>query len=50
MAVLTSLVVTSVGIMAGAFAWGWRNGTLRETVQERYDREFERIARHLGAS
>jgi hypothetical protein len=45
MAVLTSLVITSLVIMAGAVSWGWRNGTVRETAQERYDREFERIVR-----
>jgi hypothetical protein len=47
MAVLSSFVVASVGVIVGAVAWGWRNGTLGETPQERFDREFDRIARRL---
>lgn len=47
MVVLASLVATSLAVMAFAVAWGWRNGTLAETPQERYDHEFERIAARL---
>lgn len=47
MVVIASLVEVSFAIMAGAVAGGWRRGTLGETVQERYDREFERIVPRL---
>ncbi len=36
-------------IIAGASAWGWRNGTLHTTEQERIDMEFERIVRRLDS-
>jgi hypothetical protein len=48
MAVLSSLVATSIGVIVATFAWGWRNGTLAETMQERFDHEFDRIALRLG--
>jgi hypothetical protein len=48
MAVLSSLVATSIGVIVGTFAWRWRNGTLKETAQERFDREFDRITQRLG--
>lgn len=35
-------------IVLGAFGWGWRRGTLRETDQEKIDREFERIVSRYG--
>jgi hypothetical protein len=44
MAVLTLLVATSIGIMASSFVWAWRFGSPHETIQERHDLEFERIA------
>ena len=47
MVMIAALVATSVGIMAGTVAWGWRNGTWRETVQERFDHEFHRIVERL---
>jgi hypothetical protein len=50
MAVIASLVATSVGIMVGTVVWAWRSGTLFETPQERYDHEFERITHSLRRS
>lgn len=43
MAVFTSLVLSSIGIMVTAFVFGLFHETARETNQERYDHEFERI-------
>ena len=48
MVVLSSLVASSIGVIVGTFAWGWRNGTTKETAQERFDREFDRITQRLG--
>ena len=50
MAVIASLVATSIGVMVGAVVWAWRSGSLFETKQERYDHEFERITRRLRRS
>jgi hypothetical protein len=42
---LVVLVLSAVTAMVAALAWGWSNGTLHTTEQERFDPEFERIAR-----
>lgn len=47
MFLLAVLVLSAVMAMLAALAWGWRNGTLHTTEQERFDLEFERIARRL---
>jgi len=47
MAALTTLIVTSIGIMAASYAWGWRYGAIRVTRQEHFDHEFERIVGRL---
>ena len=49
MMVVISLVATALAIILGTVGWGWSRGTLRETAQERIDREFESIVRRLGA-
>jgi hypothetical protein len=41
------LVVTPVLTIVASVAWGWRNGTLAESPQERMDWEFERIVRRI---
>lgn len=41
------LVVAPVLTIVTSVAWGWRNGTLVESPQERIDREFERIVRRI---
>ncbi len=38
------LLLPTVTILA-IVAWGWRHGTLSETLQERFDWEFEQIVR-----
>jgi hypothetical protein len=50
MVAIASLVGTALAIVAGAFGWGWSRGTVRETEQERFDREFDRIVRRLDIS
>jgi hypothetical protein len=47
MFLLAVLVLWAVMLMVAALAWGWTNGTLHTTEQERFDLEFERIARRL---
>jgi hypothetical protein len=47
MFLLAVLVLSAVMAMVAALAWGWSNGTLHTTEQERFDLEFERIARRL---
>ncbi|MFQ5968519.1 MAG: hypothetical protein ACE5MI_13070 [Acidimicrobiia bacterium] len=34
-------------IIVGALCWAWLHDTLHETAQERYDRKFDEIVRHL---
>ena len=43
MVVVATLVGTALAIVLGAVGWGWSRDTLRETEQERIDREFHRI-------
>ncbi len=45
---LIAAIVVAVPILTilSSVAWGWRNGTLVETTQERTDWEFEMIVRH----
>lgn len=40
--VLVGVLIPTATIVA-AVIWGWSNGTLRETAQERYDWDFEKI-------
>lgn len=47
LAVPALLVFLAVTIIVAAVAWGWRNGTLHTTEQERVDIEFERIVHRL---
>lgn len=47
MVVVAALVGMALVVVAGAFGWGWRRGTLLETYQERIDREFDRIVLRL---
>jgi hypothetical protein len=47
MFLLAVLVLSAIMVMVAALAWGWTNGTLHTTEQERFDLEFERIARRL---
>ena len=48
--VLVALVpVLALMIVTAALAWGWPNGTLHTTEQERFDMEFERIVRRLDS-
>ena len=46
--VLPFLVFTAFTIILSALAWGWANGTLVETPQERIDHQFELIVRQLS--
>lgn len=48
MMVIAALVVSALGIVLGAFGWGWTHGTASESAQERFDREFERIVSGFG--
>ena len=48
MLLIPFLVFTAFTIMLGALAWGWANGTLAETPQERIDHQFELIVRQLA--
>ncbi len=50
MFMLILVPVLGVTIIVGASAWGWRNGTMHTTEQERIDLEFERIVRRLGST
>jgi hypothetical protein len=47
MFLLVVLVLSAVTAMVAALAWGWSNGTLHTSEQERFDLEFERIARRF---
>lgn len=40
-------VLLSTQIVLAALAWGWRNGTLHVSEQERVDMEFDRIVRRF---
>lgn len=46
LAVVVGMLVPFVTILA-TLVWAWRQGTLRETGQERYDRHFEQIVRRI---
>ncbi len=46
--IIPLLVFTAFVIVLSAVAWGWANGTLGETQQERIDRQFESIVRQLS--
>lgn len=48
MLLLPFLVFTAFAIVLGAIAWGWANGTLVESPQERVDHEFEFIVSRLA--
>ncbi len=38
-------LIIPVLVILAALAWGWKHGTLTETVQEQYDRRFDEIVR-----
>jgi len=44
------LVITALVIIGAVVAWGARNGTLRESDQERCDRRFIDILKSEGLS
>jgi hypothetical protein len=48
MLLIPFVVFIAFSIVLGAFVWGWANGTLGETPQERFDRQFELIVRQLA--
>lgn len=49
MQVVAALMFTfAMGSSPGALAWAWANGSLRDSDQERFDHEFERISRRLS--
>ncbi len=50
MMVVVSLVAAAVAIILATAGWGWSRGTVRESPQERIDREFEAIVRRFRAS
>lgn len=37
------MVLTAASIIGGVVYWGFRNGTLSESDQERFDRRFDEI-------
>ncbi len=41
--VVLSMVIVAIAIIGGSVIWGWRNGTLWESDQERFDRRFDEI-------
>ena len=41
-----SVILPAVMILATVI-WGWKNGTLSETAQDRYDWDFERIVNRI---
>ena len=41
---LLSLVAVAISIIYAVIVWGARNGTLRDSDQERFDHRFHRIA------
>lgn len=41
--VVFALVIVAIAIIAGCVIWGWRNDTLWESDQERFDRRFDKI-------
>ncbi|MDH3731845.1 MAG: hypothetical protein OES13_12115 [Acidimicrobiia bacterium] len=47
MVVVAYLVAAGLAIMLGAVGWAATQGTMRETAQERIDREFHRIVERL---
>ena len=46
--VIPLLVCAALAIVLGTVAWGWANGTLGDTQQERVDHQFERIVRRFS--
>lgn len=48
MLLIPFLVFTAFAIILSALTWGWANGTLVETPQERVDYQFELIVRQLS--
>jgi hypothetical protein len=48
MLIVPFLVIAAFAIVVTAFAWGWVNGTLVETPQERVDYQFEQIVQRLA--
>ena len=47
--VLATLVSSALLIVSGMLAWGWANGTLYESPEEKVNRQFELIVRRLEA-
>ena len=45
--VIPLIVFGSLTIVLATVIWGWANGTLGETPQERIDHQFENIVRRL---
>ena len=45
-----SVLLLPFVIMLGLLIWGWTHDTLRESSQEKTDREFERIAGRLSGA
>ena len=41
------LVLLPTMTIVAMFAWGWRHGTLAESPQERYDRQFAEIVSRI---
>ncbi len=44
--VIVGPILPSLTILVSVI-WGWRNGTLTETTQDRYDWDFERIVSQI---
>ena len=47
MILIPIVVFAAFAIALGAVVWAWANGTLVETPQERIDRQFDQIVRHI---
>lgn len=41
--VISAMVIVAIAIIVGSVIWGWRNGALWESDQERFDRRFHEI-------
>jgi hypothetical protein len=44
---ISTLVSSALCIVFGVVAWGWANGTLQESPQEKVNHQFELIVRRL---
>lgn len=42
-------VIIPTAMIVAAVLWGWKNGTLTETPQDRYDWDFEQLVARFYA-